>query len=136
LVANVLENTPLNIRFRRSLVHNKWNNWLNLCQRLMMVQLSVVLHKFVLKLTTTGVFLVILCNEVFMKGHARFLRKYCWKLRITLKIKTIMWFLSNKVLLTNDNLARCNWNGCTKCYFCSSLEAVEHLFPADHQYVW
>jgi hypothetical protein len=39
-----------------------------------------------------------------------------------------MWFLSNKVLLTKDNLAKRNWNGSQKCCFCDSLESVEHLF--------
>jgi hypothetical protein len=39
-----------------------------------------------------------------------------------------MWFLSNKVLLTKDNLAKRNWNECTKCVFCGEQETVEHLF--------
>jgi hypothetical protein len=28
-----------------------------------------------------------------------------------------MWFLNSKVLLTKDNLAKRNWNGCQKCCF-------------------
>ena len=39
-----------------------------------------------------------------------------------------MWFLSEKVLLTMDNLAKRNWHGCQKCCFCDSLETIEHLF--------
>lgn len=39
-----------------------------------------------------------------------------------------MWFLSKKVLLTRDNLAKRNWNGNTKCSFCDAEESVEHLF--------
>jgi hypothetical protein len=39
-----------------------------------------------------------------------------------------MWFLSNKVLLTKDNLAKRNSKGCTKCVFCGEQETVEHLF--------
>jgi hypothetical protein len=39
-----------------------------------------------------------------------------------------MWFLSNKVLLTKDNLAKRKWKGCQKCCFCDSTETVNHLF--------
>jgi hypothetical protein len=39
-----------------------------------------------------------------------------------------MWFLNNKVLLTKDNLAKRNWDGCQKCCPCNVLEKVHHLF--------
>jgi hypothetical protein len=39
-----------------------------------------------------------------------------------------MWFLNNKVLLTKDNLAKRNWNGCQKCVFCDEPETIQHLF--------
>ena len=39
-----------------------------------------------------------------------------------------MWFLSENVLLTKDNLAKHNWHWCQKCCFCDSLETIEHLF--------
>ena len=32
------------------------------------------------------------------------------------------------VILTKDNLAKRNWKGDTKCCFCSSSEAIQHLF--------
>jgi hypothetical protein len=63
-----------------------------------------------------------------MNGHTIYLREYLWKLKIPLKIKNFMWFLSNKVLLTKDNLANRKWNGCQKCCFCDSAETVNHLF--------
>jgi hypothetical protein len=128
LVANVLANTPLNIDFRRVLTGNKWNNWLHLCQRLMMVQLSDNPDKFIWKLTSTRAFTVRSMYLDLMNGHTRFLRTYLWKLKIPLKIKIFMWFLNNKVVLTKDNLAKQNWHGCTKCCFCDSDETVEHLF--------
>jgi hypothetical protein len=37
-----------------------------------------------------------------------------------------MRFLHNKIVLTKDNLAKRNWNGCQKCCFCD--EPMEHLF--------
>ena len=63
-----------------------------------------------------------------MNGHTPFLRKYLWKLKVPLKIKIFMWFLNRKVILTKDNLAKRNWNGCKKCAFCKQDETVEHLF--------
>jgi uncharacterized protein with ParB-like and HNH nuclease domain len=38
--------------------------------------------------------------ENLMSDHTPFLRKYLCKVKIPLKIKIFMWFLSNKVLLT------------------------------------
>jgi hypothetical protein len=63
-----------------------------------------------------------------MNGHAIYLRKYLWKWKISLKIKIGMWFHSNKVLLTKDNLPKRKWNWCQKCCFCDSTETVNHLF--------
>jgi hypothetical protein len=40
MVVNVLSHASLNIGFRICLVGNKWNDWLNLCQRLLGAQLS------------------------------------------------------------------------------------------------
>jgi hypothetical protein len=42
--------------------------------------------------------------------------------------KIFMWFLSNKVFLTKDNLAKRKWNGCQKYCFCDSTKTVNHLF--------
>jgi hypothetical protein len=39
-----------------------------------------------------------------------------------------MWFLNRKEILTKDNLAKRNWNGCKKCAFCDEEETIEHLF--------
>jgi hypothetical protein len=63
-----------------------------------------------------------------MNDNTRFLRKYLWKLKISLKIKIFMWFLSNKVLLTKDNLAKRAWIRCKICCFCDRDETVEFLF--------
>jgi hypothetical protein len=73
LVANVLANTPLNIAFRRVLTDNKWNDWLHLCHRLMMVQLSDNPDKFIWKLVYTRAFTVKSMYLELMNGHTRVL---------------------------------------------------------------
>jgi biotin synthase-like enzyme len=39
-----------------------------------------------------------------------------------------MWFLHNKVPLTNYNLAKRNWQGNRRCYFCNQDKIIQHLF--------
>jgi hypothetical protein len=89
--------TPLNISFRRTFNEYKWNQWIHLCQRLMTVQLSNNLEKFVWKLTNSAIFTVKSMYLELMNNHTKFLRKYLWKLKITLKIKIFMWILNNKL---------------------------------------
>jgi hypothetical protein len=129
-VADVLAHAPLNIHFRRVLNENKWMAWLHLCRRLMTVNLGDEPDNFVWNLTTSGIFTIKSMYEDLMNDHTPFLRKYLWKLKISLKIKIFMWFLHNKVLLTKDNLAKRNWKGCPKCCFCEAQETIEHLFIA------
>jgi hypothetical protein len=129
-VAHVLTQVPLNIRFRRVLSGNKWTEWLHLCQRLMQVHLNHDSDRFVWKLTPNGVFSVKSMYEDLINDNTPYMKKYIWKIKIPLKIKIFIWFLSNKVLLTKDNLVKRRWSGCTKCVFCGDQETVEHLFIA------
>jgi hypothetical protein len=39
-----------------------------------------------------------------------------------------MWFLHQRVLLTNDNLAKRKWEGSKKCCHCDQDETIQHLF--------
>ena len=100
----------------------------SLCQWLITVNLTSEADHFVWKLTDSGIFSVKSMYLDLMNGHTRFLRNYLWKLKVPLKVRIFLWFLSNKVLLTKDNLAKRNWNGCQKCCFCDSNETVDHLF--------
>jgi hypothetical protein len=94
----------------------------------MAVRLTDDPDNFVWKLTTSGLFTVKSMYADLMNGHTVFLRKYIWKLKVPLKVKIFMWFLYHKVILTKDNLAKRNWNGCKKCAFCDSEESINHLF--------
>jgi hypothetical protein len=55
-------------------------------------------------------------------------RKKLWKVRIPLKIKIFMWYVYKGVVVTKDNLAKCNWNGSKQCSFCCNDESIQHLF--------
>jgi hypothetical protein len=84
--------------------------------------------KFIWGLTSSGKFTIKSMYGDMLNGHTRYLCKYLWKIKISLKIKIFMWFVSKKVLLTRDNLAKRNLNGNTKCSFCDAEKSVEHLF--------
>jgi hypothetical protein len=128
LVSDVLIGNPLNIEFRRNLSNDRMDVWLLLLQRLIRINLSADPDIFVWKLTTSGIFSVKSMYADIMNGYTVFLRKYIWKIKVPLKIKIFMWFLYKKVILTKDNLAKLNWNGCKKCAFCDANESINHLF--------
>jgi hypothetical protein len=59
---------------------------MHLCQRLMDVQLSNKLDRFVWNLTKYGVFTIKSMYLDLMNEDTQFLHKYLWKLKIPLKI--------------------------------------------------
>ena len=63
----------------------------------MTVNLNDEHDRFVWELTTNGKFTVKYMYEDLMSDHTPYLRKYLWKVKVPLKIKIFMWFLSNKV---------------------------------------
>ena len=57
---------------------------------------------------------------------------YACTLKIPLKIKIFFWYLLKRVLLTKNNIAKKNWDGSHKCYFCNCNEMIQHLFFDCH----
>ena len=60
------------------------------------------------------------------------LNKPVWKQKIPLKVKIFIWLLHRGVILTKDNLAKCNWKGSKQCCFCTNVEIIAHLFFGCH----
>jgi hypothetical protein len=48
----------------------------------------------------------------------------------TFETKVFAWYLRRGVILTKDNLVKCNWQGCMKCFFYHEEETIKHLFSA------
>ena len=93
-VASVLRNAPPpNISFRRALTGDRWDKWLHLVNRLMVIQLTADPDTFSWGLTTSGKFTVKSMYLDYLSDHTRFLRKHIWKMKVPLKIKIFMWFL-------------------------------------------
>jgi hypothetical protein len=114
--------------WRRSLVWNKWSRWLHLVDRVIHIQLSNKQDKFGWSLSRSGCFTVKSMYLDLMNGHAKYLRKYIWKIKVPLKIKIFMWFRHHKVLLTKNNLVKRSWQGNKSCSFCHKDETIQHLF--------
>jgi hypothetical protein len=51
-----------------------------------------------------------------------------WKLKISLKIKSVLWNLGQGAILTKDNLARRRCKCSLTCYFYNRNESIHHLF--------
>jgi hypothetical protein len=132
VVAEAINPEHLNIEFRRNLVGERWNRWLNLVERLMEVHLNDNDDLFKWRLMTSHNFTVKSMYLDLWNGNTAYLHKYLWKMKVPLKIKIFMWFLHRKEILTKDNLAKRNWQGSKKCCFCDHEETAQHLFIKCH----
>jgi hypothetical protein len=65
------------------------------------IRLTRQMNVIVWKLTTSCSFIIKSLNLDYMDDHAKFVRKYIWKMRVPVNIKIFMWFLYRKVLLQN-----------------------------------
>jgi hypothetical protein len=52
-----------------------------------------------------------------MSGHAPFLRRYIWNIKVPLKIKKFIWSLNQMVILTEDNFVKRKWEVHMMCSF-------------------
>ncbi|WVZ93022.1 hypothetical protein U9M48_039045 [Paspalum notatum var. saurae] len=97
-VAHVVSTSPFNISFRRALMGDKLIKWNELVVRIdTMIKLFGALLNMDISL--------------FNEPKRLTLDKKLWKLKLPLKIKIFVWFLTKGVFLTKDNLKKRNWNG-------------------------
>jgi hypothetical protein len=127
-VSHVLGSAPLNIGFRRVLSGSKWDRCVRLVLRLMRVQLTNNEDVFRWSLTTSGSFSIRSMYLDLLNDYTVYLRKYIWKIKVSLKIRIFMWFLHKEVILTNDNCIKPSWHDCSKCCFCYQEETLQHIF--------
>jgi hypothetical protein len=125
-VAQVLSTTPLNVSFRRALVGDNWDKWLRLVESILMVHLND--HRDSFRWTASKNFSVKnMYNDLVLKSGTP-INCWTWKAKIPLKIKIFLWYVKSGVMLTNNNLVKRQWKGCTKCCFCTEQETIQHLF--------
>ena len=127
-VEQVVSTNPLNLSFRRTLGGVKLTEYINLVAYLRDFNLADERDTISWKLHNNGQFSVRSMYQKLINQQVPFRHKYIWKLKIPLKIKIFLWYLLKGVLLTKDNLAKKNWDGSHKCYFCNCNETIQHLF--------
>jgi len=110
-VADVLSTQISNVSWRRDLIGNKLMMWNNLVSRLSTIVLSQERDDFKWNLDQPGVFSVKSHYLSLINQNIPNLNKSIWKLKAPLKIKIFLWYLRQGVILTKDNLAKCNWQG-------------------------
>jgi hypothetical protein len=123
--------SPPNVSFRRDLIGPRLTVWNALFQLLDSIQLSVRSDEFWWNLHDNGNFSVDFLYKTIIQSVIPFdNNKKIWKMKIPLKTKIFAWYLYRGVILTKDNLVKCNWHGSTRCVFLSSRwDNQTHIFP-------
>jgi hypothetical protein len=129
MVESVLSTLPLNVSFHRLLNDNNLVLWNNLVGRIMHVRLNDQNIVFSWNLHQHGQYTVhSLYLALINNGMTNNIHKQSWRLKVPLKIKIFMWYMRKEVVLTKDNLVKCNWSGSRQCSFCLHDKTIKHLF--------
>jgi hypothetical protein len=127
-VAAVFSSIPLNIFFQRRLMGNNLRLWHSLVALVVHIRLNGVVDSFIWGLHQNGKFYVNSMYNTLIADTCVVYSRTLWRLKIPPRIKILMWYFKIEVVLTEDNLARRNWDGNTLCSFCSQREMIQHLF--------
>jgi hypothetical protein len=128
MIKQVLGPENPDISFRRDLLGPCLAAWNELLLRMEAIQLSGEQDKFRWNLHQNGRFLVKFLCDAIVHCDVQVHNRKLWKLKIPLRVKIFLWFLMRWVILTKDNLARCNWQGSRTCVFCQHDESIKHFF--------
>lgn len=113
----------IQISFRRLLHDDILEKWENIGMKA-----DNFLDIFIWKWEKTHMFSIKSMYSQLIKTNLGPHLKHIWKSKIPPKIKIIIWFLENNVLLTKDNLISRRWIGDASCCFCDQEEYVDHHF--------
>jgi hypothetical protein len=98
--------------------------WLELVTLLINVNLIDAEDSWEWKLGKNSVFSVKSMYNDLMIAEQVPVASPIWKLKIPLKIKVFMWYLTKGVTLTKYIFLQRNWKGDNSCYFFSSEEII------------
>ena len=91
-------------------------SWNQIVSSLHDVNLQAGRDVFVWTLHSSGQFSVRSFYAALISNGVR-VSQEIWKAKIPTKIIIFLWYLKKGVILTKDNLCRCNWKGDKKCVF-------------------
>jgi hypothetical protein len=111
-IAKVMEDSPPNVTFRRDLSRQRLVSWNALVERLADIHLQFRHDEFRWNLHENGKFSVASMYNALIQPDMsidKISHNKLWKLKISLRIKILGWYLRKGVVLTKDNLAKWNW---------------------------
>jgi hypothetical protein len=109
MIAEVFSSSPLNFTWRRDLTGPKLVAWNEMLSQITNVTLTHEPDEFRWNLLRSGQFSMKSHYLALIHSDVPNLNKRLWKLKVPLKIKIFLWYLRRGVVLTKDNLAKCNW---------------------------
>ena len=133
----VIEGGEESLRFRRVLVGNLHMQWTQLMRSLVGVTLRDEADRLRWNVTSSGNFSV---KSFYLAMQLSNLvpYKFLWKVKIPLRVKTFLWLVLKKSILTRDVLLHRGGRCEAKCLFCGKNESIDHLFflcPLT-RYIW
>lgn len=129
LVAKVVLEGLDSLRFRRTLVNKKLEEWSKLKCLCKNVKLTKDKNTLIWRLTKSGVFSVKSFYRALMIQGSGFPFKRIWKFKIPPRVTVFLWLLLKNSVLTKDNLLKRGWKGKeSNCQFCSGQKNVETCF--------
>jgi hypothetical protein len=122
----VVSTIPLNVSFRRALVGDNWDKWIEVVGSIVMVNLNDRKDSFIW--TANKTFSVkSMYNDIVLREGTP-VNCWAWKAKVPLKIKIFLWYLRNGVVLTKDNLAKRHWKRCQTVAFVRSTKQFNNSF--------
>jgi hypothetical protein len=116
-----------NMAFRRALVGAKQGMWADLRKLCEAVTFSEGQDMLCWLLTEFGQFTV-KSFYLALQNFGAVPHKFLWKVKIPLRIKTFIWLVLKKSILTKDELVHRGGSCDLQCMFCGKNETTDHLF--------
>jgi hypothetical protein len=115
-----------NMKFRHAMVGVRMELWIKLKDLCGQITFSETQDRLSWLLTESGQF----STKSFYLALQNFNAvpyKFLWKVKIPLRIKTFIWLVLRKSILTKDNLIHRGGKCDAKCVFCGKDESIDHL---------
>ena len=115
------------LSFRRTLTGVKLEEWRKLLSICANVELAERDDKLIWLLSASKQFTV-KSFYLAMQAKEGVPSKFWWRIKIPLRIKTFMWLVLRKSILTRDVLLTRGGECAKSCLFCGQDESIDHLF--------
>ncbi|WVZ93145.1 LOW QUALITY PROTEIN: hypothetical protein U9M48_039151 [Paspalum notatum var. saurae] len=124
-IAEAMSSSPPSISWRRQFYRTNLDNWNSLLSCLEGLKLSQEQDAFYWNLTPNGKFSIKSHYVALILSNTP---NRSMEVEAPLKTKILLWFLRKGVILTKDNLTKCNWQESLTYASCHKEQTINHLF--------